>query len=60
MLNKIFEFLLAGIITPVIYLLYVIGIVLIVFALGLPFGIAFYLINLAISFIFGGMLNANL
>lgn len=60
MIKKIFEFILAGILTPFIYLLYVIGIILIVFVIGLPFGMAFYLINLAISFIFGGILNSNL
>lgn len=60
MIKKIFEFILVGILTPFIYLLYVIGIILIVFVIGLPFGMAFYLINLAISFIFGGILNSNL
>ena len=60
MFKKIFEFLFAGILTPIIYLLYTVGIILIVFLIGLPFGIAFYLINIAISFIFGGILNANI
>jgi hypothetical protein len=60
MMKKFFEFLAAGIFTPILYLLYTIGVVLIVFVIGLPFGIAIYLINLAITFIFGGILNANL
>ena len=60
MIKKIFEFILAGILTPIIYLFYVIGIILIVFVIGLPFGMAFYLINLAISFIFRGILNSNI
>ena len=60
MIKKIFEFILAGILTPIIYLFYVIGIILIVFVIGLPFGMAVYLINLAVSFIFDGILNSNI
>jgi hypothetical protein len=57
MLQKIIEFIYFGIITPVVYVLYCIGVILLVFAFGLPFGIAIHLIQMAVSNIFMGILN---
>jgi len=53
MLNKFFEFIGVGIITPIIYLVYAITAIISVFLLGVPIGIAFYFIDLVVKQIFG-------
>ena len=57
MFDKFLEFIYVGIITPILYLFYSITTILLVFVLGLPIVIGFYLIQLAISYIFGNTLN---
>ena len=57
MFDKFLEFIYTGVITPVLYLFYSIATILLVFVLGLPVVIGFYLIQLAISYIFGNLLN---
>lgn len=57
MFDKFLEFIYMGIITPILYLFYSITTILLVFVLGLPIVIGFYLIQLAISYIFGNTLN---
>lgn len=54
MLNKIFEFFTIGILTPIFYVIYAIATIISVFLLGVPVGIAFYLIELTVKNIFGG------
>lgn len=53
MLNKIFEFFIIGILTPIFYAIYAISAILTVFLLGVPIGIAIYLIDLIVKHIFG-------
>lgn len=53
MLNKIFEFFIIGILTPIFYAIYAITAVISVFLLGVPIGIAVYLIDLTVKQIFG-------
>jgi hypothetical protein len=57
MFDKFLEFIYMGIVTPILYLFYSIVTILLVFMLGLPIVIGFYLIQLAISYIFGNTLN---
>ena len=60
--NKFFEFLSIGIVTPVLYVVYCVVTILFTFILGLPIAIGFYLIKLAMDFIFngGGVFYASL
>lgn len=51
--NKFFEFLSIGIITPIMYIMYMIFTILFTFVLGLPIAIGIYLIKLAMNLIFG-------
>ena len=53
MLNKIFEFIGVGIVTPIIYLVYAIAAMISVFLIGVPIGIAVYFIDLVLKQIFG-------
>lgn len=53
MIDKIIEFFLAGIITPIVYFLYAIGVILLTIIIGLPLGIGIYLINMIVNNIFG-------
>jgi hypothetical protein len=53
MIDKIVEFIVAGILTPILYFLYAIGVVLFTVILGLPIGIGIYLINMIVNNIFG-------
>jgi hypothetical protein len=55
MIDKIIEFIAAGIVTPIIYLLYAIGIILLTVVFGLPIGIGIYFINMIINNVFGGI-----
>ena len=59
MLDKFLEFIYMGIVTPVLYLFYSVATILLVFVLGLPIVIGFYLIQLAVSYIFGNTLYPN-
>ena len=61
-INKFFEFLSIGIITPIIYIFYSLVVVVFTFILGLPIAIGIYLIKLAMDFLFkgGGIFYANL
>lgn len=52
MFERFLEFIYVGIITPILYVLYSIGVILLVFIFGLPIGIGFHLIQIAISQIF--------
>ncbi len=60
--NKFFEFLSIGIITPIMYIIYMIFTILFTFVLDLPVAIGIYLIKLAMNLIFGtgGIFYANL
>lgn len=60
MFDKFLEFIYMGIVTPVLYLFYSVATILLVFVLGLPIVIGFYLIQLAVSYIFGNVLNPNM
>lgn len=55
MREKIIEFLSVGLLTPIIYSLFSISIILATFIFGLPIGIGIYLIDLAVKSIFGGI-----
>lgn len=59
MLDKFLEFIYMGIVTPILYLFYSVATILLVFVLGLPIVIGFYLIQLAVSYIFGNTLHSN-
>ena len=61
-INKFFEFLSIGIVTPIIYIFYSLVVVVFTFILGLPIAIGIYLIKLAMDFLFkgGGIFYANL
>jgi hypothetical protein len=51
-MNKFFEFLSIGIVTPILYVMYAVMIILFTFILGLPFAVGIYLIQMAMGFIF--------
>lgn len=53
MRDKLIEFLSVGLLTPIIYLLFALSVILTTFVLGLPVAIGIYLIDLAIKNIFG-------
>jgi hypothetical protein len=57
MFDKFLEFIYMGVVTPILYLFYSIVTILLVFVLGLPIAIGFYLIQLAVSHIFGNTFN---
>lgn len=59
MFDKFLEFIYMGIVTPILYLFYSVATILLVFVLGLPIVIGFYLIQLAVSYIFGNTLHSN-
>ena len=60
-MNKFFEFLSVGIITPIVDCIYVVFTILFTFILGFPIAIGIYLIKLAMDFFFGGgVFYANL
>lgn len=60
-MQKFFEFLSIGIVTPFAYLIYAAIIVVFTFLLGLPFAIGIYFIQMFMSFLFhGGVFHANL
>ncbi len=61
-INKFFEFLSIGIVTPIIYVFYSVVTIMFTFILGLPIAIGIYLIKLAMDLIFGtgGIFYANL
>lgn len=54
LLNKFFEFLAIGLITPVIYIFYSLVVILFTFILGFPVAIGIYLIKLAMDLLFKG------
>jgi hypothetical protein len=51
--TKLIEFLSSGLLTPVVYFIFAISVILITFFIGLPIGIGIYLIDMAIKNIFG-------
>lgn len=53
MRDKLIEFLSVGLLTPIIYLLFALSVILTTFVLGLPIAIGIYFVNLAIKNIFG-------
>lgn len=53
MRDKLIEFLSAGLLTPILYLIYALSVILTTFVLGLPIAIGIYLIDLAIKNMFG-------
>jgi hypothetical protein len=60
-MNKFFEFISMGIITPIFYLIYSVFAIIFTFALGLPIAIGIYFIQMFINWIFeGGFYYANL
>jgi len=60
-MNKFFEFLAIGIMTPIVYAFYAVFTILFTFILGFPIAIGIYLIKLAMDFFFGGgVFYANL
>jgi hypothetical protein len=60
-MDKFFEFISIGIMTPVFYVIYSIFAIIFTFALGLPVAIGIYLIQMFINWIFhGGVFYANL
>jgi hypothetical protein len=60
-MDKFFEFLYMGVVTPILYLIYVIFMVIFTVALGFPIAIGIYFIQMFINWIFqGGFYYANL
>jgi hypothetical protein len=60
-MDRFIEFILYSIITPVLYVIYSIFVILFTFALGLPIAIGIYFIQMFIRWIFDGGFNyANL
>jgi hypothetical protein len=61
-INKFFEFISIGIVTPILYIFYSVFVILFTFILGLPIAIGIYLIKLAMELFFGtgGIFYANL
>lgn len=53
MRDKLIEFLSAGLLTPILYLIFALSVILTTFVLGLPIAIGIYLIDLAIKNMFG-------
>lgn len=54
LLNKFFEFLAIGIVTPIIYIFYSLVVIVFTFIIGLPIAIGIYLIKMAMDFLFNG------
>lgn len=54
MLDKIFEFIGIGIITPILYAIYFLIVVISTFIFALPIGVGIYMIDLTIKRFFGG------
>jgi len=60
-MQKFFEFLSMGIVTPFAYLVYAVVVIALTFLLGLPLAIGIYFIQMFINFLFhGGISYANL
>ena len=60
-MDKFFEFLYMGVVTPILYLIYVIFMVIFTFALGFPIAVGMHFIQMFINWIFqGGFYYANL
>lgn len=59
-MNKFFEFIAIGIMTPIVYVIYAVFTILFTFVLGFPIAIGIYLIKLAMDFLLGGLFYANL
>jgi hypothetical protein len=60
-MQKFFEFLSMGIVTPFAYLVYAVVVIALTFLLGLPLAIGIYFIQMFIDFLFhGGISYANL
>ena len=60
-MQKFFEFLWVGIVTPFAYLFYAVIVITLTFILGLPLAIGIYFIQMFINFLFhGGVSYANL
>jgi len=60
-MQKFVEFLSMGIVTPFVYLLYVVVVITFTFLLGLPVAIGIYFIQMFINFLFhGGLPYASL
>jgi len=60
-MDRFIEFILYSIITPVLYVIYSMFVILFTFALGLPIAIGIYFIQMFIRWIFDGGFNyANL
>ena len=55
MLNKIFEFIGIGILTPILYVFYSVLVILLTFLLGFPIIIGIRLISMAIDVFFKGV-----
>jgi hypothetical protein len=56
MLDKIFEFISIGIMTPIIYFFYAIATILFIFILGFPIAVGIRLISIALDVFFKGVL----
>lgn len=54
LMDKFFEFLAIGLITPIIYIFYSLVVILFTFILGLPIAVGIYLIQLAMDLLFKG------
>ncbi len=61
-INKFFEFLAIGIVTPIIYIIYSLFVIVFTFILGFPVAVGIYLIKLAMDFLFkgGGIFYASI
>lgn len=60
-MNKFFEFLSIGVVTPLFYIVYMVLTILFTFALGLPIAIGIYFIQMFVRWIFAeGVFYANL
>lgn len=54
MKTKLFESILTAIITPILYVMYAIAVILLTFVFGLPIAIGVYIIDITMKMIFNG------
>jgi hypothetical protein len=52
MKNKLFESILTAIMTPILYVIYAISVILLTFVFGLPIAIGVYIIDITMKIIF--------
>ncbi len=55
-MDKFIEFISMGIFTPVVYVIYAVFTVLFTFLMGLPIAIGIYLIQMALNWLFTGVI----